>query len=232
MAETPEVFLRNLPRVQISSLPPDAECIICLEKFNTSTDNSAEYPVRLPCSHIVGSSCIRTWLSPSRSLKTSCPYCRRTLCRPPRVLSQAEAEGWEIDVQVWHDRALEDRLQDLRLHEVGPNHPRRTVRSRERALYQRCSLRPELREGVWTAEDEEKLFLELWCYRHAFRRAPMHVRARVRPRPRTRVDEHFARAAEDAELWDLLQLEGYVYDLGRGTGVAAREGREAGWYLD
>lgn len=60
-----------------------ATCMICLEAYGTlnSTTGTVELPVRLPCSHRVGTVCIATWLRNNNS----CPACRATFFpAPPR----------------------------------------------------------------------------------------------------------------------------------------------------
>ena len=49
-------------------------CMICLEKYGTinPSTGAVEVQIRLPCSHMVGSICISTWLSG----QNSCPLCR------------------------------------------------------------------------------------------------------------------------------------------------------------
>ena len=83
-------FLRELPHPNAHDL--DAEnrnCAICHEPYGVNgpengpqgnTDingNALEDPVELPCAHIFGSRCLRTWLVPS--VNTTCPICRRDL---------------------------------------------------------------------------------------------------------------------------------------------------------
>lgn len=50
-------------------------CSICLEEFDTLSRESGtiEVAISLPCSHIVGSACITTWLKDN----STCPICRR-----------------------------------------------------------------------------------------------------------------------------------------------------------
>ena len=54
----------------------DADCIICLEKYNTLniSTGTVELEIRLPCGHRMGSSCIVTWLK----AHNNCPACRAT----------------------------------------------------------------------------------------------------------------------------------------------------------
>ena len=76
-----EAFLRNLPQVGEDELPDDKQCGICREKFGKAElhAEAMEIPVRLPCQHIVGSDCIRKWVSPEEHGKNTCPFCRSVL---------------------------------------------------------------------------------------------------------------------------------------------------------
>ena len=77
-------FLSQLPVVEKKILHDDTECMICLTDFGTSINGSRiEYPLQLPCAHIVGSECIRTWLSEGKEGKKTCPHCRRVFLIPP-----------------------------------------------------------------------------------------------------------------------------------------------------
>lgn len=73
-----EEFLRSLPRVGEADLPEGSECGICKEKYSNldSHPEAVDTPVRLPCQHVVGSDCIRRWVSPDEHGKNTCPFCR------------------------------------------------------------------------------------------------------------------------------------------------------------
>ena len=73
-----EAFLRNLPQVGEAELPDDKQCGIYREKFGKVKlyIGAMEVPVRLPCQYIVGSNCIRKWVSPDEHGKNTCPFCR------------------------------------------------------------------------------------------------------------------------------------------------------------
>ncbi|KAL9063541.1 MAG: hypothetical protein Q9161_009422 [Pseudevernia consocians] len=74
-----ENFLAQLPRVTKEELYGANTCMICHEEYGTppSDGEPVEEPVRLPCpgGHIVGFSCISSWLSADKN-RNSCPYCR------------------------------------------------------------------------------------------------------------------------------------------------------------
>lgn len=84
-------FLQTLSRIDTGTLEPDdLKCAICQSEYgkergDTSKPASdsdkvlpgqetAEYPVRLPCGHVLGLWCIKTWLLNAQP--ASCPLCR------------------------------------------------------------------------------------------------------------------------------------------------------------
>lgn len=79
--EEVKAFLEHLPKVPEDELPDNEECVLCKEPFGTKVDGErgkeSEHPVKLPCGHIFGSSCIAIWLE--KEGKTTCPYCRHQL---------------------------------------------------------------------------------------------------------------------------------------------------------
>ena len=58
----------------------DSTCIICKEPYGTinASTGAVEVQIRLPCSHMIGSICISTWLSD----RNSCPLCRKEFFDP------------------------------------------------------------------------------------------------------------------------------------------------------
>lgn len=101
-------FLESLERVDVSSLPANAYCAICTNKF---VDN--EYPllVKLPChvqvslkkAHVFDMDCIAPWLK----MHPTCPMCRFNVNEAEKIrlqklqeelgLSDDEAEeGWDV----------------------------------------------------------------------------------------------------------------------------------------
>lgn len=75
-------FVATLPRITLQDLPKDSrQCPICLDDYDqASADQVAEEPVKLPCSHMVGSRCLEIWLNePNEANKATCPHCRYEL---------------------------------------------------------------------------------------------------------------------------------------------------------
>lgn len=70
--------------------------MICLEDFDCSASidsESSEFPVTLPCLHVVGFRCLRTWLAPEEERNNTCPICRqRFFDLPPERESSPESE--------------------------------------------------------------------------------------------------------------------------------------------
>lgn len=101
-------FFESLERVDVSTLPANADCPICTNKF---VDN--EYPllVKLPCyvqsslkkAHIFDMDCIAPWLK----VHSTCPMCRFNVNEAEKIrlrkleeeLDQSEEEeeeGWDV----------------------------------------------------------------------------------------------------------------------------------------
>ena len=102
-----QIFLDGLPRVTLKDLPAESKCMICLNDYDNKTEEeSAENAIRLPCGHDVGAECIRTWLSPDREAKNSCPACRMIFfpARPRPYMEHGEIEGVgeEDEEDDWH----------------------------------------------------------------------------------------------------------------------------------
>ena len=82
-ADASLAFLRSLPVVPFDDLAEESKtCPICMEAFENT--EHPEVPVRLPCSHIFGKSCISKWIS-----NNSCPLCRAVCFRSEAVTAPA-----------------------------------------------------------------------------------------------------------------------------------------------
>lgn len=85
--------------------------MICLNVYGTEIEEGGtdETAVYLPCGHNVGAECIRTWLSPDREARNSCPACRMTFFpAQPRpymeygTLEEEQEEEEDDDDDDWH----------------------------------------------------------------------------------------------------------------------------------
>ncbi len=72
-------FQASLPTIELKDLPDNSQdCHICKEPFENPgphTSDNIEVPVKLPCTHIMGSSCLAAWLENHKT----CPMCRVVL---------------------------------------------------------------------------------------------------------------------------------------------------------
>ncbi|KAL6720468.1 Ubiquitin-protein ligase [Lecanora helva] len=81
-------FVHALPRVDEKDIPehPEDVCAICGIAHGKEDQDTGytEFPVRLPCHHIVGKACIFRWLrkGPEGGNANSCPVCRRQFFQP------------------------------------------------------------------------------------------------------------------------------------------------------
>ncbi|KAM0800329.1 hypothetical protein BDR22DRAFT_889689 [Usnea florida] len=89
-------FRQTLLRAENIVPVDEAECLtcmICLEPYgsiNPST-GAVEVQIRLPCSHMVGSVCISTWLND----QNNCPLCRRAFF-PPEPHANIETRAVDV----------------------------------------------------------------------------------------------------------------------------------------
>ena len=100
----PTQFLHQLPEALDVT---DGECRICLQKYVPTNARPAgvinrlfsivsrqdpeptktEHAVRLPCQHILGSECIKRWISPAEGGQNTCPYVSANSNSFPRFCS-------------------------------------------------------------------------------------------------------------------------------------------------
>lgn len=110
MLRVARFFINELKPVEITN-PADRECPICVAGFATNI-LGLHRAVRLPCNHIFGESCIRTWLSPVMAWKTTstppeiethantCPMCRQVFF-PAQTIPFADLPTIEARIKVW-----------------------------------------------------------------------------------------------------------------------------------
>lgn len=93
-----ESFLDGLSQIDLATLPEGSVCKICHVTYGNGTEDGSamEAAVRLPCGHDFGADCIRTWLSPDKEAKNSCPYCRTEFW---------DFESESVDEDDWHGAA-------------------------------------------------------------------------------------------------------------------------------
>lgn len=103
----PDAFLETLPRPCLDAVDEDNKhCHICHDTYTTDGravgarpgnawlhEDRPEIPLKLPCSHVLGSHCLAQWLGPSAN-NSSCPLCRRAI---------PELEGTFYDKQLRSD---------------------------------------------------------------------------------------------------------------------------------
>ena len=187
-----EEFLRNLPQVGEADLPKGSECGICQEKYGNvdSHPGAMDTPVRLPCQHVVGSDCIRRWVSPSEHGKNTCPFCRYIFFSSYQDFEDSvyrEIEEWYRATIAPPGMTDEDR-------QVA----RRSLGAVERLLYEELQIRgsqlPALNgHGRLNAEQETALFEEL-----------------------VRIEAFGGLLGSSLDfriVWELLRRDGFVYVL-------------------
>ena len=98
----------------------DTKCSICNLKYGDEDPDNyyVEYPVRLPCNHIVGKHCALIWLSPGKGKGNgnTCPLCRYKLFEPwPPQLSGTITTHQRGD-GITHEQWLANRRADFERH--------------------------------------------------------------------------------------------------------------------
>ena len=189
-----EEFLRNLPLVGEADLPEGNECDVCQEKYGKVDlhTGARDAPVRLPCQHIIGSDCIRKWVSPGEYGKNTCPFCRYVffaLYRDPQNPNYQRIE-----------ELYRASLEPPGMTEADRQVARQFLSRNERFLY--CELQragaqlPALIEHeTLSAEQDTALFEELMRIR-AFEGLLGYMSS-----PDYRI------------VWELLRRDGFVYEL-------------------
>lgn len=71
--DTIQAFLQSLSRLQLEDLT-EKDCPICLDEYGSDSPNDS--PTKLPCGHVLGADCVKTWLISGRN---TCPQCRHQI---------------------------------------------------------------------------------------------------------------------------------------------------------
>ena len=114
-----ESFVHGLPVHVILDLPAEEQkCPICMEKYYGL--HQRECPVRLPCNHVFGKSCLLTWFkSPATNRKNNCcPLCRAVLLERAPILPAMDDflddNSSEHDISDHHEDGFTARSTTLR----------------------------------------------------------------------------------------------------------------------
>ena len=193
-----EHFLRNLPQVREADLPQGNECGVCQEKYGKVDLHAGakDAPVSLPCQHIIGSDCIRKWVSPDEHGKNTCPFCRY-------VFFSLDLEPQDPEPQDPNYQRIEAlyraTLQPPGITEHDRRVARQTLPRAERSLYyelQRASAPlPALREHETPSIEQGIALFAVLVRIGAFEGLLGHM---------SRHDYYI--------LWELLRRDGFVYD--------------------
>ena len=65
-------LLNSCTQPTYEELKGDHSCYVCTEEYGANLERGAELPVKLPCGHIVGQTCLLRWLA----RRDACPLCR------------------------------------------------------------------------------------------------------------------------------------------------------------
>ena len=127
-----KAFLGSLPIHPLNDLPKDdRDCPICIETYS----RLGEHPVRLPCGHLMGKTCLFKWLNSSvvNANRNACPTCRADLFERDDWRNAARNEGLDGDVMpelgtLSPEPAFRDELARLRVaideYSRAPGHER------------------------------------------------------------------------------------------------------------
>lgn len=114
-------FLEEQPMVKTEDLDENSQvCHICKELFDDPVvDESREFAIKLPCHHIMGSECLKTWFQGSNT----CPMCRSTLFRTVSSADRLRATNVRVATLPYEEQAevlssfsadLESELLEIR----------------------------------------------------------------------------------------------------------------------
>jgi hypothetical protein len=79
----------------------DITCPLCLKNYLTSDDDSCfsvEYPVKLPCGHVTGEYCLKTWINTDVGYEyaNTCPLYRAEFYLPHLSLPYQQIRGFNV----------------------------------------------------------------------------------------------------------------------------------------
>ncbi|KAK3077549.1 hypothetical protein LTS18_009941 [Coniosporium uncinatum] len=113
--------------VRADNAPSDATCCICCQPYNAtdcsrvyssepdvtpdaSTKEASEKPVRLPCNHVLGESCARTWFTDGEGGNDACPLCRvKVFAREQPLDGYNSDEEFDDDDDIEYDDDNDER---------------------------------------------------------------------------------------------------------------------------
>ncbi len=103
--------LMFLEGVKANDPPSDDCCVICQERYDTSSEDGTtpEYALRFPCGHAVGNACFKIWLH-GVVPKPGCIFCNKTMI-PARYLQGQVKEIWTIVNEMSPER-IHDELNN------------------------------------------------------------------------------------------------------------------------
>ncbi|KAI9828765.1 MAG: hypothetical protein M1832_001870 [Thelocarpon impressellum] len=99
--------MEGLKEVDIKSLAKDDRCCnICMEELGVPEpiEGKVEFPVKLPCGHVFGKTCIKTWFGDH----CTCPACRRKVESELHIpASSARRAGQRAGFDTFRNRAVQ-----------------------------------------------------------------------------------------------------------------------------
>ena len=143
-------FLARFELPKTAELDNNASCLICQEPFFTG--EKPETPIKLPCGHLFGFSCILTWASKPGTAKT-CPLCRKdvltgmTAEEPNAQLDEASSLSY------WNEAFLSQDVRQPMASEALTDEERIWAEKAEELWMGFCEVLVQSLDRVNTAED-------------------------------------------------------------------------------